>query len=206
MTRRKLPATLLLGLWLLMLIPVLVLSATPVSDAAQAMLGLFAVVLVVVLKPFARSIVPRMALVGVASIVVLRYWFWRVTATLPDPGLNASFLCAVLLLAVETYSILVFFLGGFITADPLDRGLPPKVELEHLPTVDILVPSYNEPVEMLSITLSAAKNMIYPASKRRVVLCDDGGTDQRCNAPDPELAARARARRVELQALCADLG
>ena len=59
---------------------------------------------------------------------------------------------------------------------------------------------------MLSITLSAAKNMIYPASKRRVVLCDDGGTDQRCNSSDPELAAKARARRAELQALCANLG
>ncbi|WP_423211728.1 UDP-forming cellulose synthase catalytic subunit [Paracoccus yeei] len=206
MTRRKLPALMLLSLWALLLIPVLVLCAIPVSDAAQAMLGLFAVLLVVVLKPFARSIVPRMALVGVASIVVLRYWFWRVTATLPDPGLNASFICAVVLLLVETYSILVFFLGGFITADPLDRGLPPKVELERLPTVDILVPSYNEPVEMLGITLSAAKNMIYPASKRRVVLCDDGGTDQRCNSPDPEPAAKARARRAELQALCANLG
>ena len=75
MTRRKLPALMLLSLWALLLIPVLVLCAIPVSDAAQAMLGLFAVLLVVVLKPFARSIVPRMALVGVASIVVLRYWF-----------------------------------------------------------------------------------------------------------------------------------
>ena len=110
MTRRKLPALMLLSLWALLLIPVLVLCAIPVSDAAQAMLGLFAVLLVVVLKPFARSIVPRMALVGVASIVVLRYWFWRVTATLPDPGLNASFICAVVLLLVETYSILVLSL------------------------------------------------------------------------------------------------
>ncbi|SMO65891.1 UDP-forming cellulose synthase catalytic subunit [Paracoccus laeviglucosivorans] len=203
---KKLPRLFLLALWALTLLPVFVLSAIPVSDAAQAMLGMFAVALVVILKPFTSSIVPRMALIGIASIVVLRYWFWRVTATLPEPGLDASFICAIILLVVETYSILVFFLGGFITADPLDRGLPPKVDLEHMPRVDILVPSYNEPVEMLSITLSAAKNMIYPASKRRVVLCDDGGTDQRCNSADPELAARARARRAELQALCNDLG
>jgi len=196
---------LLMSLWVLALVPVFILSAAPVSNMAQAMLGVVAVLLVMILKPFTTNIAARMALVGVASVVVLRYWFWRVTATLPEPELSASFVFAVLLLVVETYSILVFFLGGFITADPLERGLPPKVELENLPTVDILVPSYNEPVEMLSITLSAAKNMVYPASRRRVVLCDDGGTDQRCNSSDPELAARARARRAELQKLCQEL-
>ncbi|MTH79209.1 UDP-forming cellulose synthase catalytic subunit [Paracoccus aestuariivivens] len=206
MRSHKFFSFILTTLWIVTLIPVIVLSAIPVSNAAQAMLGLAAVALVVLLKPFSSNTIARTALVAVSSIVVLRYWFWRVTATLPEPGLNASFIFAILLLLVETYSILVFFLGGFITADPLDRGLPPKVELEDLPTVDILVPSYNEPIEMLSITLSAAKNMVYPASRRRVVLCDDGGTDQRCNSPDPELAARARARRAELQALCAELG
>lgn len=204
--KKDLSRCFLLGLWALTLVPVFFLSAIPISDAAQAMFGLFAVIVVALLKPFASSIVPRMGLLAVSSLVVLRYWFWRVTATMPDPALNASFICAILLLIVETYSILVFFLGGFITADPVDRGLPPKVELENLPQVDILVPSYNEPVEMLSITLSAAKNMIYPATKRRVVLCDDGGTDQRCNSPDALLAASSRARRSELQALCTDLG
>ena len=196
----------LLALWVATLIPVFILSSAPVSNMAQGMLGIVAVLMVMLLKPFTSNIVARTAFVAVASVVVLRYWFWRVTATLPEPGLNASFVFAVLLLIVETYSILVFFLGGFITADPLERGLPPKVELDQLPTVDILVPSYNEPTEMLSITLSAAKNMVYPASRRRVVLCDDGGTDQRCNSPDPELAAGSRARRAELQALCAELG
>src|SRR5690606_35060019 len=81
-----------------------------------------------------------------------------------------------------------------------------RVELDQLPTVDILVPSYNEPVEMLSITLSAAKNMIYPAKLRTVVLCDDGGTDQRCNSPNEELARASRERRAQLQALCQELG
>jgi len=196
----------LLSLWALTLIPVLLLSAAPVSNMAQAMLGVAGVLMVVILKPFTSRIWARMALMATASVIVLRYWFWRVTATLPEPEFSASFVFAVLLLVVETYSILVFFLGNFITADPVDRGLPPKVELESLPVVDILVPSYNEPAEMLSITLSAAKNMIYPASKRRVVLCDDGGTDQRCNSSDSELAQRARARRAELEALCKELG
>ncbi|GGE21984.1 cellulose synthase catalytic subunit (UDP-forming) [Gemmobacter megaterium] len=194
------------GLWLVMLVPIVVLSSAPASNAAQVVLSLAALVIIALMKPFARHIVARSVLLGVASVIVLRYWFWRLTATLPDAGLNASFIFAVLLFVVETYSILVFFLNTVISADPVDRGLPPRVELDQLPTVDILVPSYNEPVEMLSITLSAAKNMIYPAKLRTVVLCDDGGTDQRCNSPNEELARASRERRAQLQALCQELG
>lgn len=206
MKRRKLSRAMLFPLWILTLIPVLVLASIPVSNTAQGMFGLAAVLLVILLKPFATSMPVRVGLMAIASVIVLRYWLWRLTATLPDPGWSVSFIFAVSLLLVETYSIFVFFLNAFITADPVDRGLPPKVELEDLLTVDILVPSYNEPVEMLSVTLSAAKNMIYPAKLRRVVLCDDGGTDQRCNSSDPDVAAAARHRRLELQNLCRDLG
>jgi len=48
--------------------------------------------------------------------------------------------------------------------------------------------------------------MIYPRDKRVVVLCDDGGTDQRCSSPDPELARKSQERRAELQHLCEELG
>jgi cellulose synthase (UDP-forming) len=162
---------------------------------------------VAALKNFAmRTIVARFVLLAVASAIVMRYWFWRVTSTLPPMSDPLEFTIAVALFAVETYAIWVFFVSSFITADPVNRSLPPKVAAQNLPTVDILVPSYNEPTEMLAVTLSAAKNMHYPAHKRTVVLCDDGGTDQRCNSSDPALAEKARKRRAELQQLCADLG
>lgn len=195
-----------LALWLVALAPVIVMASVPTSNAAQAMLGVTAVAIVALLKPFAGTLMPRIALMAISSIIVLRYFVWRITSTLPDPDLSLSYVLAVLLLLTETYSILVFFLNAFITADPVERDLPPQVRAEDLPTVDILVPSYNEPVEMLSITLSAAKNMIYPARLKKVVLCDDGGTDQRCNAADPALADAARERRRQMQELCRELG
>lgn len=206
MRQAKSLARLALPLWLVGLAPVMVLASVPTSNAAQAMLGVTAVALVGLLKPFAHKLLPRIALMAIASIIVTRYFVWRITSTLPDLDLNLSFILAGLLLLTETYSILVFFLNAFIAADPVVRDLPPQVQAKDLPTVDILVPSYNEPVEMLSITLSAAKNMIYPSKLRRVVLCDDGGTDQRCNAADPALAASAKDRRQQLQQLCRDLG
>jgi cellulose synthase (UDP-forming) len=194
-------------LWVGLVVPLALLASIPTSVAVQGGLGLFAVLAVAALKPFANQrILARFMLLAVASAVVMRYWFWRVTETLPAPENPISFTIAIALFAVETYAIFVFFISSFITADPVNRTLPPKVAATDLPTVDILVPSYNEPTEMLAITLSAAKNMHYPPLKRTVVLCDDGGTDQRCNSDDPELAAKARQRRADLQDLCAELG
>lgn len=197
---------LVLALWIILLVPFAVLASIPTSTTAQAMLGIATVITVAVLKPFAEHIVARFFLIASASVVVLRYWSWRLLETLPPVGFTPSFIIGAILFAIETYSILVFFLNGFLTADPTTRPFPPKVEPEDLPRVDILVPSYNEPTEMLSVTLSAAKNMIYPAKLRTVVLCDDGGTDQRCQSDNLELAQAAQERRRELQQLCRDLG
>ena len=195
----------LLG-WTLILGVIALLVSVPTSIAVQAALGLASVAVVALLKPYAASnIVLRFAMMSVASVLVMRYWAWRLTETLPPVAEIHSFIPAVLLFAVETYAISVFFLSAFLTADPVKRGLPPKLAAADLPTVDILVPSYNEPIEMLAVTLSAAKNMHYPAHKRTVTLCDDGGTDARCNHDDPAIAEAARKRRRMLMKLCADL-
>ncbi|SUZ33071.1 Cellulose synthase catalytic subunit [UDP-forming] [Roseibaca ekhonensis] len=206
--RRLKPGEVVLALlWFAIVIPLAFLASIPTSNAVQGGLGLFAVVCVALLKPWTmKTIVARFALLAIASSIVMRYWFWRITSTLPPMDEPLSFAIAVALFAVETYAICVFFVSSFITADPIERKLPPKVAASSLPTVDILVPSYNEPIEMLSVTLSAAKNMHYPPHKRTVVLCDDGGTDERCNSDDSIKAHAARKRRADLQALCAELG
>jgi len=197
----------LLSLWLAFLIVIVALVSVPTSIAVQAVLGLSAVLAVALLKPFAGgNMVARFALMAIAAVLVMRYWAWRLTETLPPVEDILSFIPALILFIVETYAIAVFFLSGFMTADPVSRGLPPKVAAADLPTVDVLVPSYNEPVEMLAITLSAAKNMHYPPDRRTVTLCDDGGTDARCNHENPEIAEASRKRRHELMQLCRELG
>ncbi|MFD1913073.1 UDP-forming cellulose synthase catalytic subunit [Halodurantibacterium flavum] len=204
---RPAPATyLMLLLWLVMLVPIMVMVMAPTSTFTQGLLGVTAVIIVALLKPLSELRPVRFLLMATASVIVLRYWFWRLTTTLPPPGLTPDFIFAVALFVVETYAIMVFFLNALLTADPTERPMPPQVAPDDLPTVDVLVPSYNEPIEMLSVTLSAAKNMIYPTHKRTVVLCDDGGTDQRCMSDNPELAKAAQERRRDLQALCAELG
>lgn len=194
-------------IWVVLTILLAALVSVPTSIQVQATLGIAAVIVVALLKPISSdNMVARFAMMAIASTLVMRYWAWRVTETLPPINDPLSFAPAMILLLVETYAIAVFFLSAFMTADPVERSLPPKVAARDLPTVDILVPSYNEPVEMLSITLSAAKNMHYPPEKRTVILCDDGGTDQRCNHEDPATADKARKRRRDLIDLCNELG
>lgn len=194
------------ALWLVTAMPILAMVSVPTSTSGQAFLSIVAVLIVALLKPLSQSLVARFFLLATASLIVMRYYIWRVLETLPAPGPTVSFTVAIILLLVESYSIFIFFLNAFISADPTRRPFPPQVAPVDLPTVDILVPSYNEPPEMLKVTLSAARSIIYPREKLTVVLCDDGGTDQRCNSSDPELAASSRERRETLRKLCADLG
>ncbi|WP_373355071.1 UDP-forming cellulose synthase catalytic subunit [Pseudoroseicyclus sp. CXY001] len=195
-----------LWLWILLLLPIVTLVSVPTSVGGQAFLSIVAVILVALLKPFARMLVPRFFLMATASVIVMRYALWRVVETMPEPGLTLSFIAACTLLLAEVYGFCIFFLSSFITSDPTRRPFPKTVAPERLPTVNVLVPSYNEPTDMLRITLSACKNMIYPHDKLTVVLCDDGGTDQRCNDKDKTKAMAARARRAELKQLCEELG
>ena len=148
----------------------------------------------------------RLAVIFLAGFITLRYLAWRLTSTIGyhDP---LSLLGALLLLAAELYGIAVYFLGAFVNAFPIKRTPPPLPEDSNLwPTVDILVPTYNEDPEMLETTLLAATQIHYPQHRFKVYLCDDGGTLQRRNRPDPAQAREALERHETLKALCAEVG
>ncbi|NCO22942.1 MAG: cellulose synthase catalytic subunit (UDP-forming), partial [Rhodobacterales bacterium] len=89
-------------LWLLSGIPIAVLVSVPTSTAGQAFLGLVAVVVVALLKPFSRHMVTRFFLLATATVIVMRYWLWRLLETIPEPAISVAFLVAVLLFLVET--------------------------------------------------------------------------------------------------------
>lgn len=138
-----------------------------------------------------------------ASYLLLRYFFWRTffTLTFADP---LSFLASFALYLAEVYAMIIFFLGIFVSAHPIKRKpVPLPDDPLQCPTVDILIPTYNEPKELLEQTLICAVNIRYPKDRFKVYLLDDGGTDQRCNHPDPSIAQEAKRRRAELSELAA---
>lgn len=138
----------------------------------------------------------------------LRYLTWRGMYTLQAVGWG-EMLLVLLLYAAEIYSTSIHLLGSVVNAFPLERPLLSLSDLPAdtaLPTVDVLIPTYNEDAALLEVTLRAALHMDYPREKLFVHLLDDGGTDQKLADPDPDNAASARRRRRTLRDLCHRLG
>ncbi|MBI5626435.1 MAG: UDP-forming cellulose synthase catalytic subunit [Nitrosomonadales bacterium] len=153
---------------------------------------------------FTRQQPWRMIFIVLASFVALRYIMWRTFDTMIYNG-AFDFFGMSLLLVAEIYACTLLFLGLFINIWPLERGafaLPD--DTSSLPTVDILIPTYNEPDEIIRITATAAIQVEYPKDKVKVYLLDDGGTLAKRNHPEDGMSAWERHYR--LRQMAEDLG
>lgn len=148
----------------------------------------------------------RLACLLLGAGLTLRYLAWRTTHTLDFDG-PASAVAGIVLYLAELYAAMLLFISLFTNALHLRRAEAPlPADPDQWPTVDVLIPSYNEPAEMLTVTLLAALQIRYPADKLRVYLLDDGGTVAKRNDADPARASAAWLRHLELQALCERTG
>jgi cellulose synthase (UDP-forming) len=146
----------------------------------------------------------RAVILVLGAVLTLRYISWRIVYTINFHDV-VSYIGAIALLVAEIYGITMYFLGSIINVKPLYRPIR-ELDETNLPSVDILIPSYNEDDSILEVTLLAATQIDYPADLVTVYLLDDGGTDaKRAQADDAE-AAVARNRQRRLQALCDSAG
>jgi len=182
------------------------LTTWPVSTQTQFTLGLAVLAVMTLIRKFRLQGIWRLTFLALGITMILRYVYWRTTATLPPMADWVNFTPGFMLYLAEMYCVLMFFISMFIIADPIERKPPPQLPDDRLPTVDVYIPSYNEGADLLAATIAAATQMDYPKDKYNIYLLDDGGTDQKCNQADPEKAAEAIARRAELQSLCVELG
>lgn len=119
-----------------------------------------------------------LVLVVLSITVSCRYLWWRYTATL---NWNSTFdlVCGVVLLAAETYSWLVLMLGYVQVAWPLRRRPAPlPADIRQWPTVDVLIPTYNEDLALVRHTVYAAMGLDWPADKLRIHILDDGKREE----------------------------
>ncbi len=170
-------------------------------------LSLLAVAFVASLFPqYPKGRFGRILLIIICLFLSARYWMFRTTVTLTYFGF-LDFIFATLLYLAETYGILIYLLGMFVNVWPIERRpiqLPD--ETNKLPLVDIYIPTYNEPVEVVRLTAIAASQLDYPSEKFNVYILDDGGTQQKLSQPNPALAKKAAQRAQELQGIARELG
>jgi cellulose synthase (UDP-forming) len=148
----------------------------------------------------------RVAIIVLGSYLSLRYWVFRTVDTISYTG-PWDFFALILLYLAESYGIFTHLTGLFVNMAPLRRkSLPLPADTRLWPSVDVLVPTYNEPVDMVTLTLTACTQLNYPKDKLNVFVLDDGGTTQKQEDPDPIRAGAARQRARELKAAAAALG
>ncbi len=125
-----------------------------------------------------RGNLPAMILILLSVIASGRYLWWRFNYTLNwDNLLDLSL--GFVLLGAELFAWLVLMLGYFQTARPLQRQ---PVELPadptKWPTVDVFIPTYNEPLDVIKPTVYAALAMDWPKEKINVYILDDGQREE----------------------------
>lgn len=94
------------------------------------------------------------------------------------PGRAGHPVLYVALLAAEVFNLVQAF-GFWWTLSGRRRATRPGLSLPPLPcstTVDVLVPVYDEPVEVIAATVDAARRL--RGAAHHVVLCDDGCRDE----------------------------
>ena len=117
-------------------------------------------------------------LVVLSLATSLRYMFWRITETLNFESIP-ELLLGTGLVAAELYAVLVLVLGFVQTLWPLERRPIPMPEDPALwPTVDLFIPTYNEPMSVVRATVLGAIAIDWPPEKLRIYLLDDGRREQ----------------------------
>ena len=117
---------------------------------------------------------PAIVLMAISVLASSRYIWWRLTQTM---DLNSGFemFLGVGLLIAECYTWLVLVFGYIQNARPLRRKPAPlPSDRSTWPTVDIYVPTYNEPLKVVKPTVLAALNLDWPADKLNIYILDDG--------------------------------
>lgn len=147
----------------------------------QAAVGTICILIAITLNRRSTSVVTSISLVFLSLAATLRYGWWRVYMLqqfFRDESNNRFTIDSVLmliLLSAEIYTIMIMVLGFMQTIFPLHRKpveLPPEESL--WPDVDVLIPTYNEPLSLVRYTALAANNIDYPPNKLHVYVLDDG--------------------------------
>ncbi|MCS4075988.1 glycosyltransferase family 2 protein, partial [Bradyrhizobium elkanii] len=120
----------------------------------------------------------RVMMTGMSFVLLVHYFAWRVTHTLPPPGLTADALVGYPFVAAEAASMIAVCLSLLFLSRTIDRSPEVNAILRRsrasaaAPLVDVFICTYNEEKAILERTIIGATGLNYP--NYRVWVLDDG--------------------------------
>lgn len=152
----------------------LILCITQPFDAVSQLIFLMLLLFIALSIRHMPGSVPVVMLVVISVIVSCRYLWWRYSATLIWEDYT-SMIFGTLLIIAETYIFLVLILGYFQTISPLQRNPAPlPKDYSTWPTIDIMIPTYNEELSVIKPGVYAALGLDWPKDKLNIYILDDG--------------------------------
>lgn len=117
----------------------------------------------------------RFFLITVNTVISLVYIIWRITVIPIHHGL-ISFILGIALYLAELLGLVAFFNFQYLFAKKYKLELKTLDDFKNniVPSVDVLICTYNEPLSLLEKTMAASLNLNYPKDKLNIYICDDG--------------------------------
>ena len=161
-------------LLVLAMLPVaLLVIITPMDSQKQYIFGLLSIG-VLFLMGFSKKRSVSVIMVVMSILLSTRYMYFRLTQTLHFNSEIETILGMGLFLA-EVYVWVMLLLSYLQTVWPLKREIVPLPDdMTQWPTVDVYIPTYNEPLDVVRDTVLAAQCIDYPSDKMNIYLLDDG--------------------------------
>ena len=160
------------------------LISLDLSWPRQTVLGILAILCGLIANRLSASRTVTIALMIMSMVATFRYGWWRMHILVDffsdesNQRINLDTAFILLLISAELYTILIMLLGYMQTAWPLNRRpIPLPNDDSQWPHVDVLIPTYNEPLALVRYTALAAINIDYPPEKLHVYILDDGTRD-----------------------------
>jgi len=148
-------------------------ATIPLSTQNQAVLAIAGILAFFVVDRV-RNENAAIILKLLSLFVSLRYFVWRLTETIELQDFAQAALSGALIFA-EFFAGIMLVLSYFQTLHTLQRQpatLPDKPE--EWPSVDVYIPTYNEDLQIVRMTVLACMGLDWPADRLNVYILDDG--------------------------------
>ncbi len=138
-----------------------------------------------------------------ATLLQTVYSIWRFGFTLPTVS-AVGFAMGLLLVLMETMGLTQAATYRMLYMRKPYRKKRRLSDLGYLPTVDVMITTYNEPEKVIRRTVAAATRLDYPKDRYTVYVCDDGARES-IRAVCEEFGARWITREEHVHAKAGNL-